>query len=365
METKSTRKYYIDNLRSLCILLLFPFHTAMIFVDFGENWYLHSSMSRVATYFNMITYPWWMTGLFVLAGMSSVYALRHRTGKQYIVERLKKLFIPFLFALILIVPVQTYIADIYYNGYTGNYFQHYIEFFKFTDLSGYDGHFTPGHTWFILYLFLISLITLPILLWYKKKDKKIDGSRWTVPKLLPLLFVIAIAEPILDIGGKSIGEFMACFLLGYFILSEEQVQERLCKNAIPLAIVWIVLAMIRCGFYHMCIAGMVTWPMQVQEFFGELVYRSFSWIGILAMLGLGKRFLEFVTPFTRKCAAGSFPVYLLHQSVIVIIGYVVVRNITVPVAQYIIIAIASLVVSVGIYVVCKHFKATRFILGIK
>ena len=36
-------------------------------------------------------------------------------------------------------------------------------FTHLTDLSGYDGAFTPGHLWFILFLFLISLAALPVL----------------------------------------------------------------------------------------------------------------------------------------------------------------------------------------------------------
>ncbi len=62
---------------------------------------------------------------------------------------------------------------------------------------------------------------------------------------------------------------------------------------------------------------------------------------------------------------GSFPVYLLHQSVIVIIGYAVVINVAEPIIQYIIITFGSLLITVGLYILCKHFTVTKFILGIK
>lgn len=88
------RKHYIDNIRILCILLLIPFHTAMIFNNFGESWYLHSRNNTLATLFVIGVYPWWMSVLFVLAGMSTVYALKKRTIKEYVKERFYKLFIP-------------------------------------------------------------------------------------------------------------------------------------------------------------------------------------------------------------------------------------------------------------------------------
>ena len=114
------RKYYIDNIRILCILMLFPFHTAMIF----KTWYVHSNDLFGATMLILGVYPWWMSALFVLAGMSTVYALKKRTIKKYIEERFLKLLVPLISAILLLIPVQTYIADKYFNHYSGSYIAH-------------------------------------------------------------------------------------------------------------------------------------------------------------------------------------------------------------------------------------------------
>lgn len=165
------RKYYIDNIRILCILLLFPYHTFMFFNTFGDPFYVYSEPIKVLSGIDAIIYPWWMNLLFAVAGISTAYALKKRSGKDYANERLTKLLIPFLVGLLLIIPVQSYIADIFHNGYTGGYFKHYSIFFtRFTTLSGYDGGFTPAHTWFMLYLYVISMITLPIMLWYNRSS---------------------------------------------------------------------------------------------------------------------------------------------------------------------------------------------------
>ena len=131
------RKYFIDNLRILCILLLFPFHVGMFYNDFGERFYVHIADCLPASLLNISTYPWWMPLLFVLAGASTFYAFGKRTAKQYIIERVLKLYIPLTAALIFVIPVQPYLADIYFNNYSGNYFEHFKEFIVFTDFNFY------------------------------------------------------------------------------------------------------------------------------------------------------------------------------------------------------------------------------------
>jgi len=86
-DLKMERKYFIDNLRILCILLLFPFHVGMFYNDFGERFYVHIADCLPASLLNISTYPWWMPLLFVLAGASTFYAFGKRTAKQYIIER--------------------------------------------------------------------------------------------------------------------------------------------------------------------------------------------------------------------------------------------------------------------------------------
>lgn len=348
------RKYYIDNIRILCILLLIPFHAAMIFNNFGEKFYVLSHGTTLASLFIVGVYPWWMSVLFALAGMSTVYALENRTVKQYIKERIFKLLIPLISAIVLLIPVQTYIADIFFNNYSGNYFEHLPIYFTLTDWNGSDGHFTPGHTWFILYLFVISMLSLPLMIWYKNKVKKLNGSKMNMVKILPMFLIILIGAPILDIGGKSIGEFGACFLLGYFVLSMEELQERLEKYYIPLGIAWILLIAARLIMYQM--SWYVIWDVE---------QRLLSWVGILAIIALGKHFLEFNNRFTKYFAPAAFPIYFFHQSILVVVGYFIVSYVHGTFSQYIGIVVISFVLTILMYEVGRRISITRFLFGIK
>jgi hypothetical protein len=310
----------------------------------------------LATLFVIGVYPWWMSVLFVLAGMSTVYALKKRTTGQYVKERFYKLFIPMLSAIVILVPVQTYLADKFFHNYQGSFFEHFSVYFTLTDWSGYDGHFTPAHIWFILYLFIISMISLPVMSWYSKKKNKLNPIKMNMIKILPMFLIILIFVPILDVGGKSVGEFAACFLLGYFVLSMEEVQDRLAKYRRQLGIAWLLLIITRCILYQEQISSGLVWDVE---------QRILSWIGILAIIALGKYYLEFNNMFTKYFAPAAFPIYFFHQTIVVVIGYFIVRHIHGTLVQYISIVLISYALTILIYEICRRIKITRFLFGIK
>ena len=49
------------------------------------------------------------------------------------------------------------------------------------------------------------MVSLPIMLWYNKRDKKIGGNKITMPILLSMFIFILLMTPIIDLGGKSVG----------------------------------------------------------------------------------------------------------------------------------------------------------------
>jgi surface polysaccharide O-acyltransferase-like enzyme len=304
-----------------------------------------------------MVFPWWMTLLFTIAGISSAYALKKRNGREYAVERVSRLLIPLFFGILLVIPIQSYIADIFHNGYSGNYFEHYGIFFtKFTDLTGYDGGFTPAHTWFMLYLFAISMLALPIMLWYNKRGKKIDGSRISMLLLLPMFMVILLLTPLLEISGKSIGEAFACFLLGFFLLSHDEVQDKLMKYRLPLCISWIALMIIRNIMYLNNHGSGLLWDIE---------QRMLTWFGILAILGLGKRYLNFNNKFTRYLSPAAFPIYYFHQSILVVVGFFVLKITDFMPYQIVFIIMLSFALTLLSYEIFRHFTAACFMFGIK
>ena len=87
------RKYYIDNLRWLCIVLLLPFHAAMAWNSWGEGNYIYYEPNQALSTFLIMIAQWYMPLLFVLAGMSARYALQKRSYRAFVLERVEKLMV--------------------------------------------------------------------------------------------------------------------------------------------------------------------------------------------------------------------------------------------------------------------------------
>ena len=351
------RKHYIDNLRSLAILLLFPFHAAQIWSG-GEysGFYVWSHTNNVLYAFSTAVYPWYMTLLFILAGMSSKFSLQKRTNKQFIAERVKKLIIPFLFGLLVLVPAMTYTGEVHFNGYSGTYLGQYRLFFsKISDLTGYKGGFTPAHLWFLLYLFLISLLSLLVVRIQQKWLKGLQVKR--IPYwVLVLLFVPEwLMLYILNIGGKSIGQFFFLYMVGYFILSKED-REQEVRNY---RFVSLILALLSgtAYTYLYCFA-------QLRNEFGTGLFVFFGWTGILTLLGFGQTILNVQNQISSYFARASYPVYIMHQTVLVIAAYWILKLPMGIWGQYSLIIIISFIITIFLYEIIKRIPYIRGLVGI-
>lgn len=309
----SMRKYYIDNLRWITILLLIPYHAAMAWNVWGEPNYIYFKSNNTISSIVVFLSPYFMPLMFLIAGISTRFALQKRTIRQYILERLKKLLIPFVFGTTLIMPLMTYIADKFNYGYQGNLFQHYAVFFtRFTDLTGSDGGFSVGQFWFILYLFLISLIAIGITLLQGKivPRKNTDASLalicfWGLP--LPFF------SELLSIGGKSLAEYTYIFLIGYYIFSNDDAISKVEKYK------WIFLCIgLTATVFNVY---MFIWS-DTQHTLSNLIAKYVSeWFMINSLLGIGKRYLNFSGKVSKYMSKRSYTFYVFHFIWVVLFQY--------------------------------------------
>ncbi len=351
MGKEISRKYYIDNLRWLAILLLFPFHAAQIWSG-GEysGFYVWSHTDTVLYAFSTAVYPWYMTLLFVIAGISCQYALRNRTYRQFIAERTKKLLIPFFFGVLVLAPVMTYVAEVFFNGYTGSYLKQYVLFFtKETDLTGYHGGFTPAHYWFLLYLFLISLAALLIICLQKKYLPQLQVSGMPYAFILLLFVPMWLCQYILNIGGKSLGQFMVLFLFGYYIFSEESIQQIL-KRYRFVSMVFCILSGSIYTYLYCFVNCRGTWITGL--------YIFYAWMGIITLLGIGQTVFNFHNRFSDDMTKASFFIYMLHMPVLVVTGFFVLKLPICVAGQFFLTVLISAIVTIVLYTMI--IQITRF-----
>lgn len=359
------RLLFIDNLRWMCILLLFPVHTAFIFSAGWFGYYVSSGYpSRAALGIAVAVEPWIMPLLFCIAGLSARFALQKRTPNVYLKERITKLLVPFLAGMVLICPVIAYYALRFHTGYTGTFAGAFVHFFSsiqnFPDLHGIWGDFSVDHLWFILSLFLISVAALGLILPGQRQARfHVTGENVSLPVLV-LLFVPVWVLNFVGIyeSGYTLVAYFALFLIGYYLFGEDAIRARLEKYRVVLLAAWIVLTIgVTWGY------GIILEHPEVFWGFSPLFVLT-GWIGVLALMGLGRHWLEVTNPFTAYMSAASYPVYIIHQGVLVTIAYYVVMA-AIPVAlQFALIMIASILLTFACYEIVRRIPVVRALFGI-
>lgn len=347
------RKHYIDNLRNMTILLLFPVHTFMIWNDFGSKFYVWQGENRLLSTLVVLVNPWFMPILFVLAGMSAKYALEKRSNREFVIQRVNKLLIPFICGLALLVPFQTLFARKFFYGYEGGLLENWKYFFShLTDFSGYDGAFTPGQLWFILFLFLISVFSLAVFQFipYQKVASKVE--KIPAGGVLLIFIPIWIMYYLGNFGGFSLGKDLALYLIGYYFLSNDVVMEKIERNIKWLATLGAVGTAALVALYYNF------------SYYGDLWINFIGWISILVFLVLGKKFLNRRTVFTEYMNRVSYPIYILHQSILVALAYYTVQICDILSVQVFVICVGSFAVTVFAYHLIRMIPGIRRMFGI-
>ena len=92
----------------------------------------------------------------------------------------------------------------------------------------------------------------------------------------------------------------------------------------------------------------------------------FTWAWLMTFLGYGRRFLGSGNKLLEWARDASYPVYILHQTVIVVIAYFVIRQPWSPWEKYGVVLVATLAISVALYeLLLRRFAFTRLLFGIK
>jgi len=310
---QSERRHYIDNLRWMILLVLVPYHAAMAWNVWGEPNYINFEGNRLISSIVVFFSPYFMPLLFVLAGISTRFALRKRTVGEYLVERAKRLLVPFLFGTIVLMPVMTYIADRFNCSYDGGFFEHYAVFFtKFTDLTGADGGFSLGQFWFLLYLLVISAVSAGILALLKKTNPE-QGKTLPFGLILALGLPLPLLSELLSIGGKSLVEYMYLFLLGHFVFSNEETIAKAEKNC------WLLSGI---GLAVSCLnVYLFIWSGKEYDLLNTATKYLSEWVMVIALLGLAKRYLNFTGKVMGYMSVRSFLVYVYHFVWVVLSQY--------------------------------------------
>lgn len=374
-KIKPPRRHDLDWLRVIAILLLLLFHVGMLFSTWG--WHIKNpETSRTMTRIMYWMTLWRMPLLFVISGAGTHFALGFRSPKTYLKERQKRLLLPLLFAMIVIVPPQVYIERISNGADFANYLAYIPHMF---DGGTYPaGNISWHHMWFVAYLLVYSLIALPLFLYIRK-----DSSKQLIDRLAGFLerpgmiYTLAIPLIIFQIifrdkwpGMQNLVDdwanftfYLSLFISGYLIASRPNLWDAIEKQRlISLLAGIILLAGIFLNWYWL--------GRYFNDVLGYIYQWTFSslatWCWVLAFIGYGRRYLNFSNRFLQYANEGIYPFYILHQTVIIIVGYYAIEWPFGVWTKFAIVSLLSLVITVGIYeLACRRLNVMRVLFGMK
>jgi peptidoglycan/LPS O-acetylase OafA/YrhL len=371
------RHYGLDWLRIGAFALLMLYHAAMVFVT--GDWLVKLAQIEWLSFPMMFLSPWRLAVLFIVAGFAS-RALLAKLGQPrgFAWERTKRLLVPLLFAMALIIPPQSWVRLTIDHGYTHDYLYYLThDAFRF---GAFDGVTLPGweHLWFVAYLWaftmalavglarLAPMANVKAALWFEQLGK---GSRllW-----LPLVYLVPVRAAITFTTGESHGLFddwlsdliyLPCFLFGFGLAGSRTLfpaLARLWKPALALAL----------ASYAVLVAVEIAYPADKTPTHAVMALdraamATMLWTMALVMLRLADTALNHDHRWRPTLSEAIFPCYILHQTVIVLVAWWLLPAHLPPALSFAIIVAATALSCLIFYLVGREFAWLRPLIGLR
>jgi hypothetical protein len=372
------RRYDIDWLRVMVMLAVFFYHSALFFRDTPWPWILYNAdRSPVALAFSSWLEMWFMPLFFLLSGVGSWYSLRSRSNGQYLLERVKRLLVPlYTVGLFLLNPPAYYFDSFSNSGYRGTFWEILPRYFSEWPVDWlavpYD-----GHLWFLRFLFMISLVTLPLLRYLRSERglHLIDTlAGWCHRRggiflfLIPVIFV-RISLLSFFSGGYTTAaffEFIVFFVIGYILPADTRFTESIKIHGWLCLILGLVSFV---GFFSFFVVELGYWgdkPFSLIFVLFQIVYGIGRWSWIVFVLSLGAKYLSFNNKVLAYSSEAVLPFYILHHTIILCVGWFVIRWNMGILPKFLIIVVTSFAFIMVLYeLLVKPFNVGRFLFGMR
>jgi len=361
--TPNPRYEFLDWLRVIAIFLLLFFHTGMLFVGWG--WHITNAETIPALQLPMdLAHRLRMPLLFVIAGAGMWFALKRRTGTAFIAERTWRLLVPAIIGMFLIVPPQVFLERVTDGQWSGGYLDFmWQRVFQFEPYPA--GDFSWHHLWFIIYLYVYVLLLVPLLLWWQKARRELRPGVWIYALALPLGINEALLKPLFPESHNLISDwyifihYLLLTIYGFVIASMPGAWDWFAKyRHRSLALGLTILS----GGLTLIEVGVIDRDTPTDSVFANI----FTWSWLLVFLGYGRQHLSFGNRLLSWARDASYPIYILHQTVIIMIAFKVIQQPWAPWTKYWLVLVATLLTCALLYeFVLRRFAITRAAFGIK
>ena len=365
--TFTERRYDIDWIRIMLIFSVFLFHIGMFFNNFG--WHIKNN-ERVSWLDPVMAYlhTWRMPLLFLVSGVGTYFALGKRSLGRFKSERSRKLLIPLIFGMFVIVPPQVYVEKHAQYGSFINFIPH------ITEGSYPQGNFSWHHLWFVLYLFICAMAAIPFILFLRSrfsnafytalvKASAYKGSFLVLafPLYLSQEWLLRYFPPethALVNDWAYIAYNFLFFIYGYILLSNNVLISRIIEQRrIYGSFAFLLTGLFFFDYFNS------TEPYinnSLQLFLKCLLELSIA----LSIIGYAAKYINRDHSWRKHLNEAIYPFYILHQTAIIVIGYYLAESLLPVSIKAIILALGSFIICVVVYLlIIRPFNITRLFFG--
>lgn len=369
------RHYGMDWLRIGAFALLIFYHIGMVFVPWGFHIKTAQPMAWVEIPM-LLTNPWRLTLLFVVSGYASrALWSKSPSVRRFLGNRSLRLLIPLVFGMAVVVPPQTWVELVGKHGYGQSYLWFLAhDYFRFGKL---DGIVMPtwNHLWFVAYLWVYTLALMlltPVPGASRLQamfDRVFGGSRavW-----VPVAFLLVTQywlfhrdDDTHDLFNDGLAhlQYFPAFLFGFGLAGSRVVMDGLSRW-------WAASAAVAIACYAV-IAGLLvaypdfSFPTHNVTVVFRLAREIDTWVAIAALIGIAERFLNRDHRWRTTLAEATFPFYIIHQTVIVLVEFWVKPLGVGAAGEFLVLVPATIAGCWAFYLIGREVNVLRPLIGLK
>jgi peptidoglycan/LPS O-acetylase OafA/YrhL len=344
------RRYDIDWIRVIAIGLLIIYHVAIGFQPWGVLiGFITSSEPLESIWIPMsLLNVWRIPLLFFVSGMGVCFAIRRRNFKELILERAKRILIPFMFGMMVIVPMHVFLIQHYYQQ----------------DPDYYS--LNPGHLWFLGNIFIYVLVLSPIFFYLKKhqggKLQKAMNKLFGNPLILLVIMVPFVAEVMIikpmafEVYAMTNHGFvlgLIAFLVGFCCVYSGEAFWQMVKRW-----KWLLLFLA----FAMYLVRLLHFELQFVPMY-LLSIESNLWI--FGVFGLGYTYLNRPGKALTYLSQAAYPVYILHMFFLYLGSYFLFTTDLPVELNFVLVIVITVVGCFATYELIRRVRVLRLLFGLK
>jgi glucan biosynthesis protein C len=315
--------------------------------------------------------------IFVVSGAAIGLALGQKTAGAFGRDRLRRLALPLVFGMLVLVPPQVYLERLQLGQFHGSFLAWLPHAFEGGAYP--KGNISWHHLWFVAYVLVLTFVLLPYFLWARTPRGAALQNRlaavmarchlhWLLA--LPLAASLLWMAPLSRNPNGLIGDwhglvhYGALLLYGAFIYATPATLAALNRQR-SLSLMVGVAAY--AALYSIFFAGTVrpTIAAADRPLFALLSsINTVAWL--FAIIGFANRHLTARPPLLAWATEAVYPFYMLHQTVTVLAVFWLLQFDLPPAAGFILAAGATFAGTWAIYVgIVQRVGGLRPLFGLK